>query len=913
MTPSLSVSEGASLLVSAAGGGPTFEWDVDCDGLNNATGDGVFGTNYTLSAVNRDGVVGASFPLCVRSVNPTCPAGMNASAVFRTTVSVSNADPVIVTNALPNGAVGAAYNFTVQATDPANPPRASMVRDPFTWSATNLPPGLSINSASGAITGMPTMAGNFIVRLAVADGDGGIAIANVSMDIAAMASAMNCPLPAFTSADTVTVDEGGIATIGARVGISPCRCAIAWDVGCDGTTEFFGASYTLSAEGRDGPASTRVCMRSVAIGVAGTNTCVGTSTNVEVNGMAGVDILNVAPTILSSSLPNGTVGSTYAIAVVASDPANPPIASGIQDTFTWAATGLPPGLAIDNATGVIFGTPTMVGTFMANVSVRDDNGGSTTRPISITIDAAATSGTCPTATVVSPGPAGIVVVEGGTNSVNSSIGGSACGCVVEWDLNCDGSADGTGSSFNISGVDRDGASTFSLCHRTVPGAGGMCTMASGRSMNTVNVTNVAPTITTTALPVGTVDVAYTVTMTGSDPANPPVASMTRDPLTWSAVGLPPGLGINAMTGVIAGTPNSAMGATARCYSVSITVNDGDGGSANRSLDLCLLSTAPMVCPSATAAGTFAAAEGASTALSVSFGGVASCGCEIAWDFNCDGVVDSTGLSTMFSTAGFDGPSTRMVCWTSRPTVGGMCNSPSARATNTLNVSNAAPTITSAATAMASAGTAFSATLTATDPANPPVASSVQDPLEWSITGAPAWLSINAMTGVLTGTPPAGSGGMSFMFTVTVSDHDMGTTTQMYTLTVAAEGMDAGVDAGPDAGPDASPDAAPDASAMDASPDAAPDGSSTPDAEAGVSRPDAEAGVSRPDAEAGVSRPDAADAAASDAAADGGMISGTGTCACRVPATPSRSNGGTSAMLALAAVATVMAARRRPRR
>jgi hypothetical protein len=42
-------------------------------------------------------------------------------------------------------------------------------RSPFTWTATGLPPGLSINRGTGTITGTPTQVGSFIVRLTVND------------------------------------------------------------------------------------------------------------------------------------------------------------------------------------------------------------------------------------------------------------------------------------------------------------------------------------------------------------------------------------------------------------------------------------------------------------------------------------------------------------------------------------------------------------------------------------------------------------------------------------------------------------------------------------------------------------------------------------------------------------------------
>jgi hypothetical protein len=341
-----------------------------------------------------------------------------------------------------------------------------------------------------------------------------------------------------------------------------------------------------------------------------------------------------------------------------------------------------------------------------------------------------------------------------------------------------------------------------------------------------------------------------------------------------------------------------MGATARCYPVTFSASDGDGGSTTRTIDLCVLATAPMVCPTATAAGPFTAAEGSVANLSVSFGAGDACGCEVAWDFNCDGVVDATGTSTMFNTAGFDGPSSRTVCWITRP-AGGMCNASSVRSTNVLNVTNEAPTIVTASIPMAIEGMAYSATIVATDPANPPVASTVQDPLVWSLMGAPAWLSIDPMTGEITGTPPMGTAGMSFTFTVSVRDDDMGTMTRMFTLTVASGAMDGGMEASVDASVDAD-DGGADADAL-----------SSPDAEGGMSAPDV-VDASRPDADA-TARPDgtSGDASLADASPDGGVISGTGACACRTPVA-SRSTGRSamSAVMALAAMATVAVARRR---
>lgn len=71
------------------------------------------------------------------------------------------ADLNITTNTLAQGTVGPTYSQTLSATGGLAP---------YTWSNTpNLPPGLTLNSATGVITGTPTTAGTTLVRFRVMD------------------------------------------------------------------------------------------------------------------------------------------------------------------------------------------------------------------------------------------------------------------------------------------------------------------------------------------------------------------------------------------------------------------------------------------------------------------------------------------------------------------------------------------------------------------------------------------------------------------------------------------------------------------------------------------------------------------------------------------------------------------------
>jgi YVTN family beta-propeller protein len=82
---------------------------------------------------------------------------VNVAAALDTAVVPSIASP-----GNQSGTVGAAANVPLSATDPNS--------DPLAYSASGLPPGLSINTSNGLISGTPTTAGTYSVTVAVTDG-----------------------------------------------------------------------------------------------------------------------------------------------------------------------------------------------------------------------------------------------------------------------------------------------------------------------------------------------------------------------------------------------------------------------------------------------------------------------------------------------------------------------------------------------------------------------------------------------------------------------------------------------------------------------------------------------------------------------------------------------------------------------
>ena len=76
---------------------------------------------------------------------------------------VTIADLGIATSSLPLGDQGTGYSSAVSATGGL---------PPYRWSATALPPGLSIDPATGVIAGVPSQAGRFGLNVTVADSEG---------------------------------------------------------------------------------------------------------------------------------------------------------------------------------------------------------------------------------------------------------------------------------------------------------------------------------------------------------------------------------------------------------------------------------------------------------------------------------------------------------------------------------------------------------------------------------------------------------------------------------------------------------------------------------------------------------------------------------------------------------------------
>lgn len=122
----------------------------------------------------------------------------------------------ISTQSVPNGTVNQSYTASITA---------SGGYTPYSWSLAsgNLPAGLTLNSSTGAITGIPTSAGTFSFTVKVTDASGQSATKSLSLTIAA-----NLPSLAIItgSLPSGTVNQTYSATVTATGGTAPYSWSI---------------------------------------------------------------------------------------------------------------------------------------------------------------------------------------------------------------------------------------------------------------------------------------------------------------------------------------------------------------------------------------------------------------------------------------------------------------------------------------------------------------------------------------------------------------------------------------------------------------------------------------------------------------------------------------------------------------
>jgi hypothetical protein len=235
--------------------------------------------------------------------------------------------------------------------------------------------------------------------------------------------------------------------------------------------------------------------------------------------------LYTAPAITATSLPDATwnVGYTAALS-----------ATGGNNTYTWAVTGLPTGLSLSGDT--ISGDPEQTGQFQLSVTVKDGESPAQTATATVTLTvrpqpplAIETTSPLPDDTVDTPYTT--TLTAAGANGVYSwSATGLPPGLNIQPDGTISGEATAAGSFTVTVTVTDEGLSShavFALTSRPLPPL----------------------VIETKSVPAGTVGIPYTATL---------VAEGGNGTYVWVSQNMPPGLSLtsNGATATISGTPTA---------------------------------------------------------------------------------------------------------------------------------------------------------------------------------------------------------------------------------------------------------------------------------------------------------------------------------------------------------------------
>lgn len=261
--------------------------------------------------------------------------------------------------ALPAGVTGSAFAAAVLGSGGSGP---------YTYGVSSgaLPPGVTLNAGSGALSGMPGAVGTFNFTVTATDANGCAG----SRAYTIVVSAPNCPAISLNPAALPSAHIGAAYSqvVTSSGGVGPSTYT---------TTGSLPAGINISALGAVTGTPTVAGLFSFSVRATDANGCTGDHAYT-VSVVAGpAPVITVSPV----NLQGGALATPYA---------QPVTASGGTAPYTYAVSmgALPPGLTINASTGAIAGTPTVVGNYSFAVTVTDANANAGVHAYSIVITAA---------------------------------------------------------------------------------------------------------------------------------------------------------------------------------------------------------------------------------------------------------------------------------------------------------------------------------------------------------------------------------------------------------------------------------------------------------------------------------------------------------------------------------------------
>ncbi|WP_180979490.1 putative Ig domain-containing protein [Janthinobacterium sp. AD80] len=654
----------------------------------------------------------------------TASNGVGTSTPATVTITVASPTIVLAPSTVPAATVALAYSQTVTAANGTGP---------YTYaiSAGSLPTGLSLNTATGTLSGTPTAGGvfNFTVRATDSStGDGpyagaraySLTVASPTLGVAP--STLPVPTVGVAYSQAITASGGTAAySYAVTAGSVPAGLTLAANGTLSGTPTTAGAySFTVTATDSSGGAGPYTGGRAYSGTVAaGAPTAGAVSATVAYGSSANPITLNLS----------GGAATSVAVASAASH--GTATASGTSITYTpTAGYGGPDSFTYTASNGVGTSTPATV---TITVGVPTVTLTPTTVPagavgVAYSQNVTAANGTGPYTYAISAGslPAGLSL-----NTATGTLSGTpTAGGVFNFTVRATDSSTGSGPY--------SGARAYSL-----------------------TVAAPALSVAPSTLPAPTVGVAYSQAITAS-------GGTAAYSYAVTAGSVPAGLTL-AANGTLSGTPT-----TAGAYSFTVTATDSSTGiGAPFSASLAYSGTVAAGAPTAGAVSATVAFGSSANPITLNLGGGGATSVAVASGAS-HGTATASGTSITYTpTPGYGGPDS--FTYTASNGVG-------TSAPATVSVTVGVPTVSLAPASLPNptAETPYSATITAAGGTSP---------YTYSVSAGslPAGLSLNTATGVLSGTPTVAG---SFSFSLRASDSSTGvgapfSATNSYTLSIAA--------------------------------------------------------------------------------------------------------------------------------
>ncbi|WP_456715276.1 putative Ig domain-containing protein [Bradyrhizobium sp. USDA 4353] len=516
---------------------------------------------------------GGGTPSLTYTISPSLPAGLSlgssTGAITGTPTATSGATTYTITVTDANSATASnTFSLTVNSAVTATPSVTSATvtvntaitsftpinggggTSPLSYGISpTLPAGLSFNTATGQVSGTPTVVSSTTTyTVTVTDANNGTASGTFQVTV-------NGPLSATQAIASKALTQNTAAT-----SFTPVTAA-------GGTPSYtYGISPSLP---------TGLTFSTSTGAITGTPTVISGTTNYTVT----INDANSATASNTFSLTvNGPVTATQAIAskVVTANQAvtafTPVTGGGGTTPYTYSVSpSLPAGLTINSSTGSISGTPTTAsGAATYTVTVTDAASATATNTFSLTVSGAVSATTAVPSTTLPYNqpvtPFTPVTGSGGTGTLTYAVSPTLP----------------AGLSFNTSNGQVTGTPTVPTAATTFTVT--VTDINSATASATFSLTVNGPVAATTAVPSTTLPINQAVT-----PFTPVTGSGGTGTLTYAvSPALPAGLSFNASNGQISGTPTTTT--PAATYTVTVTDTVSATASATFSLSVGRLST-----------------------------------------------------------------------------------------------------------------------------------------------------------------------------------------------------------------------------------------------------------------------------------------------------------------------------------